>query len=178
MESPRPPCLDCVRKHLAQAIVLLQESVQGYPDHRWLAVGHLAEAEAESQGASEEMADLLRDIRKRMEEEPEWIPSLLPLIKMISSKDGIQASCGINKENVMSEREERIASKIAGGMAEFSVHTDRVYGDGPGIQNDTKIISLKIHGRQVVVSAEVPLGDEVYSDCFDACKKIIKKASR
>ncbi len=44
---PRKSCLDCVRKHLAQASVLLDEAHLGYPHHRWLAVGHLAEAEAE-----------------------------------------------------------------------------------------------------------------------------------
>ncbi len=44
---PRKSCFDCVRKHLAQASVLLDEAHLGYPHHRWLAVGHLAEAEAE-----------------------------------------------------------------------------------------------------------------------------------
>lgn len=44
----RETCLFCVSKHLAQAQVLLDEARQGYPLHRWLAVGHLAEAESEA----------------------------------------------------------------------------------------------------------------------------------
>lgn len=40
-------CLDCVRKHLAQASILLDETALGYPHHRWLAAGNMAEAERE-----------------------------------------------------------------------------------------------------------------------------------
>ncbi len=43
----RPACAHCARKHLAQALVLLNESRQGYPLHFWLAIGHLAEASDE-----------------------------------------------------------------------------------------------------------------------------------
>jgi len=43
----RKSCLDCARKHLGQAAVLMDEAVLGYPTHRWRAVGHLAEAESE-----------------------------------------------------------------------------------------------------------------------------------
>lgn len=44
----RPSCLNCVRKHLAQASILATEAVQGYPEHKWLAIGHLAEASEEA----------------------------------------------------------------------------------------------------------------------------------
>ena len=44
----RESCLDCVRKHLAQAIILLTEAKLGHPELFWIAIGHLAEAEAES----------------------------------------------------------------------------------------------------------------------------------
>jgi len=44
----RESCLFCVSKHLGQSQVLLDESRLGYPLHRWLAVGHLAEAESEA----------------------------------------------------------------------------------------------------------------------------------
>ena len=43
----RTSCLDCARKHIGQAAVLIDESVLGYPTHRWRAIGHLAEAESE-----------------------------------------------------------------------------------------------------------------------------------
>lgn len=32
----RETCLFCVSKHVAQAIVLMQEAFSGYPIHRWL----------------------------------------------------------------------------------------------------------------------------------------------
>jgi len=40
----RKPCIDCVEKHVAQAYILAQESEMGYPEHRILMCGHLAEA--------------------------------------------------------------------------------------------------------------------------------------
>lgn len=40
----RKPCIDCVEKHVAQAYILAQESEMGYPEHRVLMCGHLAEA--------------------------------------------------------------------------------------------------------------------------------------
>lgn len=50
MELPvtRPSCLECVEKHLGAAWVLLAEYRDGYP-HRLRAIGHLHEAEDESQ---------------------------------------------------------------------------------------------------------------------------------
>ena len=44
----RRSCLQCVEKHLGAAIVLMGEVLNGYP-HRLLAIGHLHEAEEESQ---------------------------------------------------------------------------------------------------------------------------------
>ena len=37
----------CTLKHLGTAYVLMQESLQGHPVHRYLAVGHLVEAARE-----------------------------------------------------------------------------------------------------------------------------------
>ncbi len=59
----RKSCMDCVRKHLAQAQVLLDEAHLGYPHHRWLAVGHLAEAESECLDEHEEFARKIRSCR-------------------------------------------------------------------------------------------------------------------
>ena len=56
----RLSCLDCVRKHISQAIVLLCEVA--YPLHQWLAIGHLAEAEAEC-GSYNELRDSIRATR-------------------------------------------------------------------------------------------------------------------
>lgn len=43
-KQDRKPCIDCVEKHVAQAYILAQESEMGYPEHRVLMCGHLAEA--------------------------------------------------------------------------------------------------------------------------------------
>jgi hypothetical protein len=44
----RPSCIECVEKHLGAAYVLLTEVNDGYA-HRLRAIGHLHEAEDESQ---------------------------------------------------------------------------------------------------------------------------------
>jgi hypothetical protein len=75
--SIRPTCLDCCRKHIAQAIVLLNESKMGYPNHRWLAVGHLAEASEESIGEYEDLAQLLRGERLSLMDNPDYLPDTL-----------------------------------------------------------------------------------------------------
>lgn len=62
-QGARPTCIDCTRKHVAQAIVLMQEAQQGYPDHRWLAVGHLGEAADESVGRFPALAARIRQAR-------------------------------------------------------------------------------------------------------------------
>lgn len=56
----RPSCLDCARKHVAEAEVLMREALMGYPPHAYLAVGHLSQAEAELLKDFEEMAHIIR----------------------------------------------------------------------------------------------------------------------
>ena len=58
----RPSCLECVEKHLGAAWVLLAEHRDGYP-HRLRAIGHLHEAEDESQ-AWPALHNAIRDARK------------------------------------------------------------------------------------------------------------------
>jgi hypothetical protein len=55
----RPSCIECVEKHLGAAYVLLTEAREGYA-YRLRAVGHLFEAEDESQ----EWSDLHAAIRE------------------------------------------------------------------------------------------------------------------
>ena len=62
----RPFCGKCARKHLAQAIVLLNESRLGYPSHLWLAIGHMAEAEAEIDQRYPEIAQKIREERLKV----------------------------------------------------------------------------------------------------------------
>ena len=58
----RPSCLECVEKHLGAAWVLIAEHQNGYP-YRLLAIGHLHEAEEESQ-AWPELNVAIREARK------------------------------------------------------------------------------------------------------------------
>lgn len=62
----RQECMDCVRKHIAQAIILMDEYMLGYPHHRWLAVGHLAEAESEVMAYSVAFAGKIRTERLKI----------------------------------------------------------------------------------------------------------------
>lgn len=64
----RESCLECACKHIAQAIILLTESKLGHPEYVWLAVGHLAEAEAESVQMFEAFANEIRTSRLKLME--------------------------------------------------------------------------------------------------------------
>lgn len=56
----RDSCTECARKHIAEAEVLMREAVMGYPAHAWLAVGHMAQAEAELISEFPEMSHIIR----------------------------------------------------------------------------------------------------------------------
>ncbi len=60
--TTRPSCLECVEKHLGAAWVLLTEQRDGY-GHRLYAIGHLFEAEDESQ-AWPDLHYAIREARK------------------------------------------------------------------------------------------------------------------
>jgi hypothetical protein len=69
----RDSCLECVEKHIGAAMVLLSETKNGYP-HYLLAVGHLHEAEEESQ-VWPELATAIRNVRKELQQTgniPNW----------------------------------------------------------------------------------------------------------
>jgi hypothetical protein len=59
-KAPREACQDCTRKHIAQAVILINESLMGYPEHKWLAIGHLAEASEECLGEFPRVAQSIR----------------------------------------------------------------------------------------------------------------------
>ena len=83
-EAMRTSCLQCVMKHLAQAIILLSEFRLGYPEYKWLAIGHLAEAEAESVKDFLNLAIKIRDIRLKIEMD-DYDVDLMSIIKEIES---------------------------------------------------------------------------------------------
>jgi hypothetical protein len=69
----RPSCIECVEKHVGAAYVLLTEAREGYA-YRLRAVGHLFEAEDESQEWPELHASI-RDARTRFQAAgamPDW----------------------------------------------------------------------------------------------------------
>jgi hypothetical protein len=71
--TTRPSCIECCEKHLGAAYVLLAETVSGYA-HRLRAVGHLHEAEDESQ-AWPNLHTAIRVARKAYQTEaatPDW----------------------------------------------------------------------------------------------------------
>ena len=78
----RESCLDCTLKHLAQAIILLTESKLGHPEYKWLVIGNLAEAEAESAKDYLEITKRIRDIRHKITEDNDNI-DLMTLIQEI-----------------------------------------------------------------------------------------------
>lgn len=55
----RQPCLQCFRKHLGNAAVLIEEVLDGYP-YWHLVVGHLDQAAQEIRAYSSELAHLVR----------------------------------------------------------------------------------------------------------------------
>jgi len=63
--TTRESCIECVDKHLGAALVLLGETRDGYP-HRMRAIGHLHEAEDESQDWPE-LHDAIRNARKHFQ---------------------------------------------------------------------------------------------------------------
>ena len=81
----RSPCLMCVKKHLGQAEVLMAEALRGYPEHQWLAVGHLAEAEEELLGISVDFSNEIRDYRVKYMEDIKFPVPIVELLKNLSN---------------------------------------------------------------------------------------------
>jgi hypothetical protein len=81
----RESCLDCVRKHLAQAEVLMSEVPQGYPDHQWIAVGHMGEAADESIKDYPALAKEIRKHRIAYMANAAYVVPIMDLIKKASS---------------------------------------------------------------------------------------------
>ena len=89
----RPSCQDCVIKHLSQAMVLMDEAILGYPTHRYLAIGHMAEAESEALGYDIVIAQEIRDYRLEYVSQSAVANhagiNLLPLIQKIDATDWV-----------------------------------------------------------------------------------------
>ena len=77
----RKPCIDCVEKHVAQAYILAQESEMGYPEHRILMCGHLAEAIDE---APSDIPELKYTLQTCMAETMRTGTAFLPLYPILA----------------------------------------------------------------------------------------------
>ena len=88
-KQDRKPCMDCVEKHVAQAYILACESNMGYPEHRILMCGHLAEAIDESPSDIPELKTTLQTcMATTMKTGEAFLPlyPILALIKLIRDK--------------------------------------------------------------------------------------------
>lgn len=63
----RISCLECVRKHLGEAEVLMEESFSGYPHHAMWAVGSFSQATSEALRVYPELANQIREARLAFE---------------------------------------------------------------------------------------------------------------
>jgi hypothetical protein len=64
----RPQCINCAKKHIAQALVLLREAEKGYPEHVELAAKHLHKAEPDiAADKKESFIALLKDVQEELD---------------------------------------------------------------------------------------------------------------
>lgn len=93
----RPSCLNCARKHLAKALINMNESRLGYPSFQWLAIGHMSEAEDELLAKYPEQANQIREHRKAYEEDPDYITPILEIIDDLTALFNRQMQRGDGK---------------------------------------------------------------------------------
>ena len=91
----RDNCLNCARKHLAQALILIIEARLGYPDHQWLAIGHICEAESELYVQWLGIALELREHRKAYEEDGGYDVPIMDFIRRLGDEKKILPSPGV-----------------------------------------------------------------------------------
>lgn len=114
----RPGCMDCTRKHLASAVILLREfrtRPDRYAAHFWLAIGELEQASQECEQLS---GDLSREIlaeRLNIQESPfDYSDGILDLIDRIIRTFGLT---GTNRFGMESDRGDDQKEDGAAGTA-------------------------------------------------------------
>jgi len=95
----RETCLFCALKHLSQALILIQESRQGYPLHRWLAVGHMAEAADELLEDYPEFANHIRKMRVSYIDDENFDPPIMDAIGKLDAMVKEQFPNGTTNQN-------------------------------------------------------------------------------
>jgi hypothetical protein len=87
-EKMRSYCLHCTLKHIGKAVILLSEAKLGYPEHLYLAIGNLSEAEDECLIEHPELAEQIREIRLEIEDDIKEGEKLITLIIDIMNEYG------------------------------------------------------------------------------------------
>jgi len=79
----RTGCLDCARKHIGTAYVLLGEffdDPEKYHAHLWYAIGHLEEASRETFVKYPEIAGVIREVRLKLLQDDSFMPHFDPIL--------------------------------------------------------------------------------------------------
>jgi len=77
-------CLNCVTKHVSQAMIIHEEEVPlGYPEHIKRVIGHLAEASRECVAQYPDMAAALREHRLRAMDDPDYVPPYMGILAYV-----------------------------------------------------------------------------------------------
>jgi hypothetical protein len=106
-------CLNCVRKHLCQAMIVHEEEVPlGYEEHIDRVIGHLGEASREALGSSpsvstapkyKDLAEVLREYRLKVMDNPNYLPPYKDLLSYVRvlihcSSEGLVAIPAVPKD--------------------------------------------------------------------------------
>jgi hypothetical protein len=67
----------------------MEEARLGYPHHRWIAVGHLAEASAESVLKYPKLAAEIREHRLKYSQDPDYV---VPIMELIAKAEKLSKS--------------------------------------------------------------------------------------
>lgn len=98
-DDSRDPCVLCCCKHLAQAHVLIKETHKEYPHHKWIAMGHMAEAEDEVMNAHPHMALAIRSARLSYQNE-DVEPDCIELLDLVLISDEELATKILEEMNI------------------------------------------------------------------------------
>jgi len=91
----------------------MDEAMLGYPHHKWLAVGHLAEAESELVNKFPELANIIRAERLNYMSNNDYAIDISSLIMLLSAVAGEAETDTIEKINIQSLTKEQTEELIS-----------------------------------------------------------------
>jgi len=138
----RNSCLSCVRKHLAQALVAMQEALQGYPENRWVAIGHMGEASDEALQAYPSLANEIRDHRVSYMADPGYVVPIMMLIAKASALiEAVDADSAVEASDFPSKFSGPASQSNRSGMGTAPPDQDpdgalKIVQDGPDDEDE------------------------------------------